>query len=306
MLFLGLVFLLVFNTAVQAQNIESARTMPYRKTEWSMFLQGGYLHQFKTDIGNSSEFNVDRFFVQGGMTYSPQIRRRVSLALGYRYDDYHFSGLGGFGAIHPWSQINSYRISTPVQWGFDYKWTMFFIPILRSSAERSADLDDAIQGGGFAGFSYRFSDRLTLGPGIGVVTQIEDSASVFPALLIDWKITDHLSLKTGRGAGASLGPGLVLDWRASENWSLSLGGRYERLRFRLNDQGVASKGIGEDTAFPIFGVINYTHSRRFQVSLTVGFEVGGKLSLIDKDGNEIVSESHDPAPFIGLAFSLRH
>jgi hypothetical protein len=279
--------------------------MPYGNTGWSTFLRGGYLHQFKTDIDNGGDFSVDRFFVQGGVTYSPQIQRSVSLALGYGYNGYDFSGSGGFGALQPWSNINSYRISTPVRWGFDDKWTLFFIPTLRFTAESGADLDDAAQGGGFAGFSYRFSDRLTLGPGIGALTQIEDSASVFPVLLIDWKITDRVSLKTGRGTGATLGPGLALDWRASEKWSLSLGGRYEKLRFRLDEQGLQPNGVGEDRSFPIFAGINYTHSRRFQVSLVGGVEVGGKLSVYDRDGNEIVRESYDPAPFIGLAFSLR-
>jgi hypothetical protein len=278
--------------------------MPYGKIGWSTFLRGGYLYQSKTDIDNGGEFSVNRFFVQGGVTYSPQIRRSVSLALGYGYDGYDFSGSGRFGARQLWSDINSYRISAPVRWGFEDKWTLFFIPTLRFTAENGANLDDAAQGGGFAGFSYRFSDRLTLGPGIGALTQIEDSASVFPVILIDWKITDRLSLKTGRGTGATLGPGLVLDWRASEKWSLNLGGRYERLRFRLDDQGLEPGGVGEDRAFPIFGGINYTHSRRFQLSLVGGVEVDGKLSLYDKDGNDIVRESHDPALFIGLAFSL--
>ncbi len=300
-----LVFMLAFSGAVQAQNPESGRSMPYGKLGWSTFLRGGYLHQFETDIDGGGEFSVDRFFVQGGVTYSPQIRRSISLALGYGYDGYDFSGSGRFGAFQPWSHINSYRISTPVRWGFGEKWTLFFIPTLRFTAESGADLDDAAQGGGFAGFSYQFNDRLTLGPGIGALTQIEDSASVFPVILIDWKITDRLSLKTGRGTGATLGPGLVLDWRASEKWSLSLGGRYERLRFRLDDRGLEPKGVGEDRAFPIFGGINYSYSRRFQMSLVGGVEVGGKLSLNDRDGNEIVKESHDPAPFIGLAFSLR-
>jgi len=297
--------IIAFSKASQAQNPESGRNVPYGKIGWSTFLRGGYLHQFKTDIDNGGEFSVDRFFVQGGVTYSPQIRRSVSLALGYGYDGYDFSGSGGFGALQPWSSINSYRLSTPVRWGFDDKWTLFFIPTLRFTAESGADLDDAVQAGGFGGFSYRFSDRLTLGPGIGVLTQIEDSASVFPVLLIDWKITDRLSLKTGRGTGATLGPGLALDWRASEKWSLSLGGRYERLRFRLDEQGVSPDGVGEDRSFPLFAGISYTHSPRFQVSLIGGVEVGGKLSISDKDGNEIVKESYDTAPFIGLAFSLR-
>jgi hypothetical protein len=77
------------------------------------------------------------------------------------------------------------------------------------------------------------------------------------------------------------------------------------LRFRLDDQGLQPDGVGEDRSFPIFAGIHYTHSRRFQVSLVGGVEVGGKLSLYDKNGNEIVEESYDAAPFIGLAFSLR-
>jgi hypothetical protein len=77
------------------------------------------------------------------------------------------------------------------------------------------------------------------------------------------------------------------------------------LRFRLDEQGLSPDGVGEDRAFPIFAGITYTHSPRLQLSLVGGVEVGGKLGVYDKDGNEIVRESYDPAPFIGLAFSLR-
>ena len=141
---LGLVSTIAFNTAVQAQNPTSGRNMPYGNIGWSTFFRGGYLHQFKTDMDNGGEFSVDRFFVQGGVTYSPQIRRSVSLALGYGYDGYDFSGSNGFVALQPWSHINSYRISMPVLWGLDEKWTLFFIPTLRSTAESGADLDDAM------------------------------------------------------------------------------------------------------------------------------------------------------------------
>lgn len=300
-----LVFTLGFSSAVQAQSPKLGGKMPYGDTGWSTFLRGGYLRQLKTDIDNGGDFSVDRFFVQGGVTYSPEIRRSISLAVGYGYDGYDFSASGGFAALQPWSNIHSYRVSAPVRWGFDDKWTLFVIPTLRSTAESGADLDNGVQGGGFAGFSYRFSDRLTLGPGIGVLTQIEDSASVFPVILIDWKITNRLSLRTGSGTGATLGPGLVLDWRVSEKWSLSLGGRYERLRLRLDDHDLAPDGVGEDRAFPIFGGIQYTYSQRFHVSFVGGVEVGGKLSLFDRDGNEIIEESYDPSPFIGLTLSLQ-
>ena len=88
---LGLISTIAFSTAIQAQNPKSGRNMPYGNIGWSTFLRGGYLHQFKTDIDNGGEFSVDRFFVQGGVTYSPQIRRSVSLAFGYGYDGYDFS-----------------------------------------------------------------------------------------------------------------------------------------------------------------------------------------------------------------------
>jgi hypothetical protein len=294
------------NAAAQGKTPNSATSIPYGKTGWSTFLRGGYLRQFKTDIDNSSEFSVNRFLIQGGVSYAPEIRRSISLAIGYGYDGYDFSGSGGFGALDPWSDINSFRISTPVRWGFDNEWTLFVIPTLRTTVQNGADLNDGIQGGGFAGFSYRFSDRLTLGPGIGVVTQIEDSTSVFPVLLIDWRITDRLRLKTGGGTGATLGPGLEFDWRASDNWSLLLGGRFEKLRFRLDDKNVSPGGVGEDRAFPIFGGINYKRGRRLGLSIVGGVDVGGKLIIEDKNGNEIVSEYYDPAPFIGFAFSLRY
>jgi outer membrane receptor protein involved in Fe transport len=299
------IFAFVMNVAAQEKTPDSARRLPYGKTGWSTFIRGGYLHQFKTDIDNSSEFSVNRFFVQGGVSYSPEIRRSVSLAVGYGYDSYDFSGSGGFGALDPWSEINSLRISAPVRWGFDDKWTLFAIPTVRTTVQNGADLNDGIQGGGFAGFSYRFSDRLTLGPGIGAVTQIEDSTSVFPVLLIDWEIIDNLSLRTGGGTGATLGPGLELAWRASDNWSFSLGGRYERLRFRLDDKNISPGGVGEDRAFPIFAGINYTRGRRLGLSLVGGVEVGGELIIEDGDGSEIISEYHDPAPFLGFAFRLR-
>lgn len=77
------------------------------------------------------------------------------------------------------------------------------------------DTKKAMIGGLMTGFSYRFSDRLTIGPGIGVFNQIEDDATVVPILLIDWKITDRLSFGTGSGFAATLGPGVGLNYRLS-------------------------------------------------------------------------------------------
>jgi hypothetical protein len=182
---------------------------------------------------------------------------------------------------------------------------VFLIPTLQFFAENGADLGDAMRGGGFVGISYRFGDRLTLGPGIGVLSQIEDSATVFPVLIIKWKITDRLNLETGRGLGATLGPGLVLRWEATDKWDLAVGGRYEKLRFRLDDKDIAPKGVGQDRAFPLFGAVSYRFSRRIQVSLLGGADLGGELRLEDKKGDLIAKDDYDTAGFGGITFNGR-
>lgn len=137
------------------------------------------------------------------------------------------------------------------------------------------------------------------------MTQLEDSTSVIPILVINRKISDTLSLNTGWGIGATLGPGLTLDWQPTRNWAFSIGGRYERLRFRLADDGTVSNGIGDDRSFPIFGGIAYSFTPMVRISAIGGIEVGGELRLEDEGGNTITEQDHDPIGFLGIAFSAR-
>lgn len=288
-----------------ASQAPEARRGPGAEQKWSTFLKSGYVHQFGTDMDHGGSFNADRLSIQGGVRYAPDYRRSFSLALGYGLDGYDFSGDTRFAGLRPWENINTYRVSMPAQWGFNDAWTAFVIPTLRFSAESGAELEHAVQGGGLVGFSYRFGDQLTIGPGIGVMSEIEDSATVFPVLILKWKIADRLSLETGGGLGASLGPGLVLRWKASDKWDLSIGGRYEELRFRLDDKGIAPNGIGQDQAFPLFVGASYSFSRRAQVSLLCGAELGGELRLENKKGDPIAEENYETAGFAGIILNFR-
>jgi hypothetical protein len=274
-------------------------------SRWTPFVRGGYLHQFDTDLDDGGNFNVDRLFIRGGVSYSAAPRRRVSLAAGFGRDRYDFSGNTDFAGLRPWKRVNRLRFSVPVNWAVDDHWTRFFLPTLRFYGESGADLEDSATGGGLAGFSYRFGDALTLGPGLGVLTRLEDSVNVFPILIIDWQITERLSLKTGRGLGATQGPGLTLNYRVSDTWNLALGGRYESLRFRLDDSGPAPDGVGEDRSFPLYLSATYNRGRDLQLSLIGGVELGGTLRLDDSKGRRIAKEDYDTAPFLGFNFNFR-
>lgn len=274
---------------------------------WSTAVRGGALYQFDTDLDKGGSYSSGRYNIEIGQSYSRNSQNSATLALSYSFDDYNFSGgeSGGLAALSPWDNIHSFSISTPIRMGTDNNWSAFFIPSLRSTGETGAEFNETITGGAFAGFSYKFGKHLTLGPGLGVVTQLEESASIFPVLIVKWNITDKLSLETGRGLAATLGPGLTLSYKANQKWQFALGGRYEKLRFRLDKNGDIPGGIGEDTSFPLFASTTYNVNRKTSVSLVGGLELGGELKVENSKGESIIEESSDPGIFTGLTFNIR-
>ena len=305
MMAIGLLSVIGVHTSAATEETPDENAGPVSKIGWSVPIRGGYAHQMDTDIDNGGGFSVNRFFIQGGPTYASDEGTSISLAIGYGFDGYDFSGNTGLGGRKPWEDIHSLRFSIPFRWKIKENWTGFVSPTIRFNGETGADFGDTASGGGFGGVAYRFNDRLTIGPGIGVLTQLEDSTQVIPILIINWKITDTLSLNTGSGIGATLGPGLSFDWQPSRAWSFSIGGRYERLRFRLDEDGSVPNGIGEDRSFPLFGGIKYSFTPLAQISIVGGVEIAGELHLEDENGRTLIEENYDPAGFLGFAFNVR-
>ena len=283
-------------------NLESSKP----ESKWFTLIQGGFLYQFESDLDNSNGcFTADRFFIQPEIRYSPDRTISYSLSFGYGYDGYNFKGDEGFGSLSPWSDIHSFRLSAPIRYSKGSNWSFFIAPTIRITGESGVDLNDSFTGGIFTGFAYRINERLTIGPGVGFISQIEDDASIFPVLIINWKITDTLSLETGRGLGATLGPGISIKWQISEQWNLTLGGRYEKLRFRLDDRAETPNGIGQDESFPIFSGITYNINSSARLSLIGGFETSGELQLEDQNGNVLNEQDYESAAFGGFSFYYR-
>ncbi|NWK55104.1 hypothetical protein HW115_05750 [Verrucomicrobiaceae bacterium N1E253] len=266
--------------------------------DWVPSVRLGYLHQFDTDLDDGGSFSVDRINLRLGINRVFDRERSIGLSLGYGLDAYDFSDLHP----EPWSDIHRFSLSVPIRWAIDDQWKLFAIPTVRSSAESGAGFSDSITGGFFGGFSYAFGDHLRLGPGIGVLSQLEDSTSVFPILIINWKITDSLQLETGRGFGASRGPGLNLVWQASADWKITLGSRYEKLRFRLDDDTSNPDGIGEHRGIPVYLGASYATSRFSELSVYAGAQFSGEMTLENASGKRLSRSDHDTAAFAGIAW----
>jgi len=273
--------------------------------DWSWTLQAGGVYQAESSLDSGGDMRASRFFVSGGGAKVLGSRWRLGASVGYGEDNYDFSGSSGFGGLDPWDRVREFRAGVSMQYFANDQWTLYAIPSVRFNAESGASLDDGSNGGLLAGASYRIGDTLTIGPGLGVFTEIEDSTSFFPILLIDWKITDTLSLETGRGFAASRGPGLQLRWRYSPTWQFAFGGRYEKTRFRLDDKGVAPGGVGQDKAIPLFALAEYALGQDLKLGLIGGVEVGGELRLEDDSGKLVSRSDLSEAVFAGATFEAR-
>lgn len=245
--------------------------------------------------------SVHRYYGEGGLAYLFRKDRMLSFSAGYGQDDYRFSGL----STPPWNNINNFRAGLFSRWGFDNQWTAFLAGSARAYGEPDATLSDALTGAVFGGASYHFNDRLSLGPGMGVVGQLDDNPRYFPMLVVDWKITRQLNLSTGGGLAATGGPGLMLTYKFSKNWHLGLGGRYEKKRFRLSDRGIAPRGVGEDQSFPLFSSLSYELYPGTGISFLLGANFNGRLRAEDENGNMLYTAEYGDALFAGITARIR-
>lgn len=268
-------------------------------------LEAGAAFGADAGLDSGGDVGVDAWSVRLSGRRAVTDNLRLGLAAGLGEQRYRFSGDGGFSGLRPWDDVRDARVSASVLWQPTDRWDLFAIPTLRWDAEAGASLGDGQIAGLITAASYKFNDRLSIGPGVGIFSELEDDTDFFPILAVDWRLTDRLSLRTGRGFGASRGPGLTFDWVANDQWSVSLGGRYQKDRFRLDDQGVAAGGVGQATSTPIYLAVSRKLGRIGRLRGVIGMELNGSLRLEDAHGDLMQRTDVEDAPFAGATFDLR-
>ena len=284
--------------------LRAPAAIPRTRSRWEATFDGAYLHQMHTTLDAGNGYAANRILSRLQVRYRVKPKIPLTLSFGYRFDQYDFDG-GGSAAFpgHPWSYVHSPRITLPFFVPLGERWFVVGGFTLRSTVEQGAPLDEGITWGGFFGASYKVSDRLSIGPGFGYLTEIEDAASLFPVIIIDWKIRPNLTLRTGQGVGSTQGPGLFLDWRINNRWLLSGGGRSERLRFRLDEEGVAPGGVGEDASFAAVLFLEYKARDKLTTFLSVGVNFEGTLTVDDRDGVQLFRKGYDSAGLLGFGLA---
>jgi hypothetical protein len=137
-----------------------------------------------------------------------------------------------------------------------------------------------------------------------VFDRLED-VSVFPFILVDWRLTERLRLVNPAQAGPTGGAGLELSYHLGGGWMLGAGGAYRSSRFRLRDDGPFPNGIGEESAIPAFVHAGGRLGQSFAIDLYAGALLGGALRVEDSSGGELAEQDFDPAPLLGATVSAR-
>lgn len=272
----------------------------------SFNFDGAIAFQSNTDLSDvEGSFSVNRWFASMGVTYAWDRRNSIGLSVAGGSAKYDFDELTGIGAGDPWEEIQDTRISLVGRFGFGEKGSFIIIPSFRYNGEKDSDSGEGRTWGMFAAAAWRLNEGLTIGPGIGVFSKLEDGTRVFPILVIDWKISERWYLSTSRGLAASQGPGLTLGYQASETWSFGLTSRYENLEFRLDEEGTTPGGIGKDQSWPVVASAAWEPNKTVKLALFGGMEFAGRLKLKDAYG-ELLSESkYDAAAIYGATFELK-
>ncbi|MEH6582063.1 MAG: hypothetical protein V7754_09020 [Halioglobus sp.] len=264
------------------------------------------MNQFAADFSDGpGDVSITRAFVEGGLGYAWDRDTTASASIGFGSTDYDFSSDALIEGRKPWGRIEEYRLSVPVRFSPTEKMRAIVIPSIRTYAESGASASDGRTEGVLAGFSWKFSDTLSIGPGFGLFSDLGDETNFFPIVLVDWKITEALSLSTGRGLAASQGPGLSLNYKMDKKWTLGLTARYEKTRFALEERAGRTAQVGEDSSTPLLMVASYSPWPMTSITALAGVEIGGSMALEDGNGREIAKTDVDTAMVIGFAFKSR-
>ena len=298
--------LLVSILALQAHTVKGQTESERKFGPWVWGLASGVVHQFDTDLEDTEgEFSVTRAFIQPSLGYAWDRRNSASLSLGYGSVDYDFSSQANIGGREPWGKIRDQRVSVPIRFSAGDRADVIVIPSVRSYAESGADLSDGRTEGALAALSWKVSDSLSIGPGFGWFTELVGGSNAFPILVIDWDITEQLSLTTGRGVAASQGPGLTLNYQFADHWKVALTGRSEKIRFALKDDGLNNDRFGEDRSLPLLLAIEYSPWPMTSVNAFFGAEFAGSLRIEDSEGDTLARNDFKTAPVMGFTFSSR-
>jgi opacity protein-like surface antigen len=259
----------------------------------------GFGYRAKADLDDGGEFSELAFSVRGGPSFALTDDLKLIAWASYRFSHYDFDDFGV--NVDPWENIHTFRATPIVSYTMNEQWSFYGGPSFGISGEEGADFSHSFTAGVLAGVSYKVHDKLSVGGGLGIFSQIEDNARLLPFITVNWEFLDHWNLRVGFSeVAASAGLGAEVTYDFNPQWKFGGGFQFQRKRFLLDEDGPIPSGVGEDKSVPIYAKVGWQATERTLLELIAGVTVGGQVTLEDQNETEIAEEDYDPSAIIGL------
>lgn len=181
---------------------------------------GGYLHQFSESAGdNGGSMSADRFYASFSSRMVMSDELTLTLAMGYEFDWYHWSGASPFTVQDPWGSVNLFGLQLRGSFKVAKDWTATVGGIFAMAGETNADAGDSIYGGGIASVAWTPTRDLMLGLGVLGVTQLEDDPLIIPIPVVHWHFAEEWSSRPS--AARPPAPSWGSTWRGSPSTASS-------------------------------------------------------------------------------------
>lgn len=263
------------------------------------------VHQGKADLQGGGDMSSTGLLLRAGISTALHGGHRSGLALNYDITDYSFGSATAFGGRAPWASVERYGFSLPLSYALQDGWSLGLAPSVDWFGERGADSGESLAWGSLFTATKRYANGNRLGFGFGAFDRYEKT-SVFPMVLVDWKLSERWKLVNPLPAGPTGPAGLELDYRFDSDWNLGIGAAWRSTRFRLATNNVVANGVGEERGVPVFLRASRNFGKQAALNLYAGVVTNGELRVEDAAGNTLRRVDLGTAPVFGATFTLRY
>ena len=257
---------------------------------------------FNTNFNSGGDLSVRRAGWRLAMRQPISRKLVASLNAENEYSFNHFNLPPLLGGGDPIDLLTTVRFLPSLTYIVNDRWTATVTARFAYSAESGAEFGGSLLGGVSFTARRKVNDRLTIGLGVSIMQQLEDTVQVFPFPRLDWRPTEAWRIYTD-----TINLGVNAERSLGDFWFVKAHARIRPREYRL-DNGPGSllrNGVFRDESILVGVEIAWRPRDGVEAALEVGSIVFQQIELLDATGEEQFDDNANPTVFVSGRLRLR-